>query len=78
MDEPTMSTTANQRITVYVDGEPRRFFRGLKVRHAVSHEVAWRVGRAEATVQDGDGNQLDLDATLYDGERLYVKAVPDE
>lgn len=73
-----MSKITNQRITVYIDGEPRRFFRGLKVRHAVSHEVAWRVDRAEATVQDGDGNQLDLDATLYDGERLYVKALPDK
>lgn len=73
-----MSKITNQRITVYVDGEPRRFFRGLKVRHAVGHEVAWHVDRVEATVQDGDGNQLDLDATLYDGERLYVKAVPDK
>jgi hypothetical protein len=75
MDEPAMSKTRDQRIMVYVDSEPRRFFRGLRVRHAVGHEVAWRVGRGEATIQDGDGNQLDLDGTLYDGERLYVKAV---
>jgi hypothetical protein len=76
MDEPTMSKATNQRITVYVDSEPRRFFRGLRVRHAVGHEVAWRVGLGEATVQDRDGNQLDLDGTLYEGERLFVKAVP--
>ena len=77
MDEPIMTKRTNQRITVYVDSEPRRFFLGLRVRHAVGHETAWRVGRGEATVQDGDGNQLDLDAALYDGERLYVKAVPE-
>jgi len=72
-----MSKTTNQRITVYVDSEPRRFFRGLRVRHAVGHEAAWRVGRGESTVQDGDGNQLDLDGTLYDGQRLYVTRVPE-
>jgi hypothetical protein len=72
MDEPTMSKTTNLRITVYVDSEPRRFFLGLRVRHAVGHEAAWRVGRGEATVRDGNGNQLDLDGALYDGERLYI------
>lgn len=73
-----MSKTSNQRITVYVDSEPQRFFRGLRVRHAVGHEAAWRVGRGEATIQDGDGNQLDLDGTLYDGQRLYVTRVPEQ
>lgn len=73
-----MSKTRDQRITVYVDSEPRRFFRGLRVRHAVGHEAAWRVGRGEATIQDGNGNQLDLDGTLYDGERLFVRTVPEQ
>ena len=78
MDEPIMTKRTNQRITVYVDSEPRRFFLGLKVRHAVGHETAWRVERGETIVQDGDGNQLDLEAALYDGERLYVKAITEK
>ena len=68
-----MRTTPNQRLTVYVNDEPRRFFVGLRVRHAVGYAAAWRVERREAIITDGDGNQLDLDGALYDGERLYVE-----
>ncbi len=64
---------STQRITVYVNDEPKRFFLGLRVRHAIGHEDAWRVDRSEALVQDGDGNQVDLDSALYDGERLFVR-----
>jgi hypothetical protein len=64
---------STQRITVYVNDEPKRFFLGLRVRHAVGHEDAWRVERDEALVQDGDGNQVDLDSALYDGERLFLQ-----
>ena len=68
-----MRTTTNRRLTVYVNDEPRRFFVGLRVRHAVGYSAAWRVERREAIITDGDGNQLDLDGALYDGERLYVE-----
>jgi hypothetical protein len=68
--------TGSQRITVYVNKEPRRFFLGLRVRHAVGHEAAWHVERGEAIVEDGDGNRLDLDGALYDGLRLTIRTVP--
>jgi hypothetical protein len=68
-----MRTSTNQRLTVYVNDEPRRFFVGLRVRHAVGYAAAWRVERREAIITDGDGNRLDLDGALYDGERLYVE-----
>jgi hypothetical protein len=68
-----MSSTGTRRIVVYVDNEPRRFFLGLRVRHAIGYQAAWRVERGEALVQDADGNRVDLDGALYDGERLYVK-----
>jgi hypothetical protein len=64
---------STQRITVYVNDEPKRFFLGLRVRHAIGHQDAWRVERGEAIVRDSDGNQVDLDGALYDGERLYVR-----
>ena len=67
-----MRATTNQRLTVYVNDEPRRFFVGLRVRHAVGYDAAWHVERREAIITDADGNQLDLDGALYDGERLYV------
>lgn len=65
--------TENQRLLVYVDDEPRRFYLGLRVRHAVGYRAAWRVERREAIIVDQDGNQVDLDGALYDGERLYVQ-----
>jgi hypothetical protein len=68
-----MSSTATRRIVVYVNDEPRRFFLGLRVRHAIGYQAAWRVERGEVIVQDADGNRVDLDGALYDGERLYVK-----
>ena len=68
-----MSEPRTKRITVYVNDEPRRFFLGLRVRHAVGPQQAWRVERNEAYVHDGDGNRLDLDGALYEGERLYIK-----
>lgn len=70
-----MSKATNRRIVVYVNEEPRRFFLGLRVRHAVGYRVAWRVERREAIIEDGDGNQVDLDGALYEGERLFVKSV---
>ncbi len=63
----------NQRLMVYVDDEPRRFFLGLRVRHAVGYQAAWRVECREAIILDQHGNQIDLDGALYDGERLYVQ-----
>jgi hypothetical protein len=68
-----MKPKPNQRLTVYVNDEPRRFFVGLRVRHAVGYQAAWRVERREAIIRDRDGNQVDLDGALYDGERLYVE-----
>jgi hypothetical protein len=70
-----MSNKQSERLTVYVDGEPRRLFLGLRVRHAIGYRQAWRVERGEAVVEDGDGNRLDLDGALYDGERLLVRAI---
>ena len=71
-----MSRAVTRRIIVYVNDEPRRFFLGLRVRHAIGLRDSWRVERREAIVRDVHGNQVDLDGALYDGERLYVKALP--
>jgi hypothetical protein len=70
-----MSQKRNTKITVYVDDEPRRLFLGLRVRHAVGHRQAWAVERRQAIVLDLEGNRVDLDGALYDGERLYVQPV---
>jgi hypothetical protein len=68
-----MNGTPPRKITVYVQDKPRQFFLGLRVRHAIGHRLSQRVARGTATVEDGDGNCVDLDGALYDGERLYVR-----
>jgi hypothetical protein len=70
-----VSSVADQHVTVYVDGEPRRFHLGLRVRHAIGYEQARRVARSEAIVLDGDGNRVDLDGALYDGQWLNVRSL---
>jgi hypothetical protein len=70
-----MSMATKQKITVYVNDEPGRFFLGLRVRHAIGYQDAWRVARREAVVRDAEGNQLDLEGILYDGERLFVQPI---
>jgi hypothetical protein len=73
-----VSAGQTRRLTVYVEGEPRTFFLGLRVRHAIGYGDVRLVEQGRATVLDGDGNVVDLDGALYDGERLYVKQVPED
>ena len=73
-----MTTATTRRVTVYVNEEPRRLFLGLRVRHAIGYQDAWRVERGDAFVVDEAGNHVDLDGALYEGERLHVKNRNDE
>jgi len=73
-----VSHPVDRKVVVYVEGEPRRFFLGLRVRHAIGYRHAWRVERGEAVVEDLQGNRVDLDGALYDGERLTVRPAAPE
>ncbi|MFC2015964.1 hypothetical protein ACFLUM_03435 [Chloroflexota bacterium] len=70
-----MSNNVDRRIRVYVDGEPRGFFLGLRVRHAIGYDQARRVEKGDAMVEDGNGNRVDLDGALYNGEHLCVRTL---
>src|SRR5512135_1686480 len=67
--------TLNQQLTVYVNDRPKRLFHGLKVKHAIGARNANAVREHRAVVRDGDGNQVDVDGALYDGERLYLTSM---
>lgn len=69
-----MKYNAARCIQVHVDDEPRQFYLGLRVRHAIAHDQVRRVECGESVVRDGDGDRVDLDGALYDGERLYISA----
>jgi hypothetical protein len=68
-----MSHTPARQIAITVNGEERRIYLGLRVRHALGYEEVRRVERGEAVVEDAEGQRVDLDGALYDGQRLTVK-----
>lgn len=70
-----MKEQTTARVTVYVNGEPRRLYLGLRVRHAIGYRAAWQVDHDQAVVLDGEGDRVDLDGALYDGEHLLVHPV---
>lgn len=61
-----------EKITVYVNDKPNKLFFGLRVKHAIGARWTQRVKTHHATVRDADGNSIDVDGALYDGERLYL------
>lgn len=61
-----------ETVTVYVNDKPKRLFLGLKVKHAIGAQWAQKVREHCAVVRDGEGNPVDVDGALYDGERLYL------
>jgi hypothetical protein len=68
-----MKSAPDTKVTVFVQDQPRSFFLGLRVRHAIGHQLSQRVACGTAVVEDGEGHRVDLDGALYDGERLYVR-----
>lgn len=68
-----MKEPAEPGVIVYVNGERRRLFLGLRVRHAIGYRKARQVERGQAVVKDDEGNVVDLDGALHEGERLIVR-----
>jgi len=62
----------NEKITVYVNDKPKKLFFGLRVKNAIGARWTQRVKTHHAIVRDSDGNSIDVDGALYDGERLYL------
>jgi len=62
----------SEKITVYVNDQPKELFIGMRVRNAIGTRATQRVQTHHAIVHDADGNRVDVDGALYDGERLYL------
>ncbi|MCX7838442.1 MAG: hypothetical protein N2559_03160 [Anaerolineae bacterium] len=60
------------KITVYVNDKPKVTFLGMRVRNVIGARAVQRVQTHRAIVRDGEGNVVDIDGALYDGERLYI------
>jgi hypothetical protein len=62
----------NEKITVYVNDQPKELFVGMRVRNAIGSRARQRVQAHRALIRDADGNRVDVDGALHDGERLYL------
>ena len=64
-----------EKFIVYVNDKPKEIFRGLLVKHAIGYRNARSVREHKALVRDADGNAVDVDGALYEGERLYLTRI---
>ncbi len=69
---------ASEKITVYVNDKPKRFFPGAQVKHAIGVRATRAVRAHHAVVRDRDGNLVDVDGALGPGTRLYVSPTTPE
>ena len=63
----------SKRIKVYVNGEPIYIFKGMKVKHILTQNMAKDVKNGTKIVMDGDGHERGLEGSLTNGEKLYIK-----
>ncbi len=61
-----------EQITIYLNDKPKQIFFGMRVKNAIGARRAQAVSEHRAIIRDADGNSIDLDGALYDGERLYI------
>jgi hypothetical protein len=62
----------NAKITVYLNDKPKTLYFGMRVKDAIGARRAKAVREHRAIIRDAEGNSIDFDGALYDGERLYL------
>ena len=62
----------SEKITVYVNDRPKTLFFGMRVKNAFSARRVQAVREHRAVIRDAEGNRIDVDGALYDGERLSI------
>lgn len=67
-----MKSDKSGQITVFVNDKPKRIFFGMRVKNAIGTRRAKAAREHRASIRDADGNSIDVDGALYDGERLYI------
>ena len=61
-----------EKITIYVNGRAKTVFFGMRVKDAISARRGRAVREHRAVIRDAEGNRIDIDGALYDGERLSI------
>ncbi len=64
-----------ETLIVYVNDKPKQLFIGMNVKHAIGSRWTKRVLEHHAIVRNAEGNTVDVDGALFDGERLYLSSM---
>ena len=65
----------SRKIRVFLDGKPINLFKGMKVKHILTHEMVEKIKEGSRIVVDEEGNERGLEGSLTDGEHLKIEAI---
>lgn len=60
------------KITIYLDDQPMRIYRGMKVKNALCARGLESLNLELSSVVDAEGNPVGLEGALAEGMKLYV------
>lgn len=60
------------KITIYLDDQPLRIYRGMKVKNALCARGRQALDLQHLSVVDAEGHTVGLDGELSEGMRLYI------
>lgn len=63
----------NDKIIIYVNDQPQRIYRGMKVKNALCARGLQSLDLKTSLVVDAEGHELGLEGELTEGMRLYVR-----
>lgn len=67
----------NEHITVFVNDQPVRIYRGMRVKHALiacDYALYRAAAAGEVLVEDTHGFKVGLEGSLQEGSRIFTKS----
>ena len=65
----------SQRIKVYLNGNAIEVFKGMKVKHILTHTMVHDIRNGEIIITDVEGHERGLEGSLSDGEHLKIRVI---
>lgn len=65
----------SSKIKVFLDGKSIELFKGMKVKHILSHKIIQRIKEGNIVVTDEEGHERGLEGSLTDGEHLKTRII---
>jgi hypothetical protein len=65
----------SKRIKVYLNGNAIEVFKGMKVKHILTHTMVHDIRNGRIIITDKEGHERGLEGSLCDGEYLKIQAI---